>query len=80
MASPKNAGLGRGLAAAAGAEEGDELAALDREVDVLDHGVGGEALAQMVELEEGHAGAIPSSAFRPRRRGRSAAAGPCRPR
>ena len=45
---------GRRLAAAAGAEEGDELAALDREVEVLDDGLGAEGLADAGQREERH--------------------------
>ena len=70
----------RRLAAAAGPEERDELAALDRELEVLDHRVGAEGLADAVEFEEGHGGSL--SACRRARRAprRRAESGPCRPR
>ena len=42
----------RRLAAAAGAEEGHELAALDREVEVLDHGLGAVGLPDAGQREE----------------------------
>ena len=41
------------LAAARRPEEGDELAALDVEVEVLDHGGVGEGLADVLDAEEG---------------------------
>jgi len=44
----------RGLAATGGAEEGDELAALDREVETLDDVAGAEGLLHAVDLEESH--------------------------
>src|SRR2546422_221714 len=46
-----------------GAEERHELAALDGELEALDRGVVSEALLNVLELEEGHAG--------PRRRPRA---------
>ena len=44
----------RGLAAAGGAEEGDELALGDVEVEVAHHVVGAVVLLQVRDLEEGH--------------------------
>ena len=50
---------GRGLAAAAGAEEGDEFAALDREIECSHHGLRAEGLAKIFDLEKCHAFALP---------------------
>src|SRR5579864_3122700 len=48
---PGNASKCRGLAAAGWAEQGDELAFLDGEVDVVDRYFGAEILAQVTELD-----------------------------
>lgn len=47
-----NHAQGRRLAAAAGSEEGHELAALDREVEVLDDGLGAVGFADAYQREE----------------------------
>ena len=47
---------GRGLAAARGPEEGDELPALDRDVEMLHPGLGAEDFPQVLDLEEFHGG------------------------
>ena len=52
VSKPGDHAQGRRLAAAAGPEEGHELAALDREVEVLDHGLGAEGLADAGQREE----------------------------
>jgi hypothetical protein len=49
---PGDHAQGRRLAAAAGPEEGHELAAFDLEVEVLDHRLGAEGLADAGQREE----------------------------
>ena len=53
----------RRLAAARRPEEGDELAALDVEVEVLHDGVVGEGLVDVVDAEEGHRPCSASAQF-----------------
>ena len=43
---------GRGLAGAVRAEEADDLAAVDREVDMVDHGPAAEALGQALDVDD----------------------------
>ncbi len=45
---------GRGLAAAGGTEEGDELALADRKAEIVDDGLRPELLADAIEIEMGH--------------------------
>ena len=56
------------------AEEGDELAALDGEVELLHHGLLAEALVHVVDLEKRHAD-FPFDAAASRRRAWSACRG-----
>ena len=59
---------GRGLAAAGRAEEGDELAALDIEVELLHHGLLAEVLAHVAEISRN---AMLTSPFDAARSGRA---------
>ena len=54
-----------------GPEEGHELAALDREVEVLDHGLGAEGLLDAGQSEKRHRGRPSAWRRRPERRRRA---------
>src|SRR5205823_4620582 len=56
----------RALARAALADDRNHLARLDGEVDALEHLVCAEALAQALDLNDGHAGSFPACGSRPK--------------
>ena len=56
----------RGLAGAGGAEQADELAVADGQVEALDRADGAEALGDAADLEDGHLGsATPGATWAP---------------
>ena len=58
---PVDAAQHGALARARAADDGDDLAGLDRERDAVEHGVGAEALDHVVELNERHGASVPGA-------------------